>query len=143
MPDILQDLPIARPPTVVYDAISTPRGLDAWWTLTATGKATVGAEFALGFGPEYAWRAVVTKARAPEVFELQLTSADADWTGTLVGFELAAQESGSWLRFSHRNWPSANQHFRTSCHCWALYLRVLRRYLEAGEVIAYEDRLGV
>jgi uncharacterized protein YndB with AHSA1/START domain len=28
-----------------------------------------------------------------------------------------------------------------SCYCWAMYLRVLRRYLEHGERVPYEGRL--
>ena len=43
----------------------------------------------------------------------------------------------------HLGWPEANAHYRTSCHCWALYLRVLRRYLENGESVPYEVRLDV
>jgi hypothetical protein len=35
----------------------------------------------------------------------------------------------------------ANEHWRISCYWWAMYLRVLRRYLEHGESVAYEDRL--
>jgi hypothetical protein len=34
-------------------------------------------------------------------------------------------------------------HYRTSCHCGALYLRILRRHLEHGESVPYERRLDV
>jgi hypothetical protein len=30
---------------------------------------------------------------------------------------------------------------RISCHCWALYLRLLRRHLEFGESVPYDRRL--
>ncbi len=53
MADILQDFPIAVPPARVYEAVSTPSGLDAWWTLTCSGEPEPGAEYALGFGPSY------------------------------------------------------------------------------------------
>ena len=141
MADILQDFPIAAPPAQVYDAISTPAGLDTWWTETSSGTPTIGAEFELGFGPGYRWRAVVTKARAPEAFELELTVSDDDWNGSLVGFELVPHKIGTWVRFYHRGWASPNEHYRISSHCWALYLRVLRRHLEAGESVPYEKRL--
>ena len=35
----------------------------------------------------------------------------------------------------------ANEHWRISCYCWAMYLRLIRRYLEYGETIPYESRL--
>jgi uncharacterized protein YndB with AHSA1/START domain len=143
MADILQDFPISASPERVYEAISQPSGLDAWWTLTSTGVPEPGTEYALGFGPEYAWRALVSKAEPPRRFELQLTEADADWMNTAVGFELTPTAGGTQVSFYHRGWPLPNAHYRVSCHCWALYLRLLRRHVENGEQVPYEQRLDV
>jgi uncharacterized protein YndB with AHSA1/START domain len=142
MPDILQDLPIDSPPTLVYAGISEPALLDRWWTKQARGRAVMGAIYELDFGPGFQWRAEVTRAEPGVAFELRMLESDRDWIGTRVGFELSPTPSGTQLRFSHRDWPAANEHFRTSCHCWALYLRVLRRFLEQGEVVPYERRLS-
>lgn len=141
MPDILQDLPIRAASEALFRAISTPQGLDAWWTGTSYGEARLGAEFKLGFGPEYDWRAQVTRCAPNVEFELQLTRADADWTGTRVGFLIEPRGDLIWLRFHHTGWPTANEHYRISCHCWAAYLRILRRFLEQGELVPYEARL--
>ncbi len=35
MADILQDFPIGVAPAKVYDGISTPAGLNEWWTKAA------------------------------------------------------------------------------------------------------------
>ena len=35
----------------------------------------------------------------------------------------------------------ANAHYRTSAFCWAMYLRLLKKYVETGEVVPYERRL--
>lgn len=143
MSDILQDFPIAAPPQRVFEAVSTPALLDEWWTHRSTGQPTVGATYELDFGPGYLWRAEVTKADPGVAFELRLTSADADWTGTTVGFELEPSGNGTRVRFAHRGWPAANEHHRISNHCWAMYLRILRRHLEHGESVPYADRLAV
>ena len=143
MPDIFSDLPIHAAIERVFDAVSTPGGLDTWWTQTCTGTPVEGAEFSLGFGPTYDWRARVTKCRPNAEFELRLTDADADWMGTRVRFQLAAIGDSTQLRFSHTGWPTANEHWRTSCYCWPVYLRLLRRSLEFGEVVPYEERLSV
>jgi hypothetical protein len=37
----------------------------------------------------------------------------------------------------------SNDHFRISCYCWPMYLRLLRRHIEHGEVVPYADRLDV
>src|SRR5690242_16175132 len=55
MSDILQDFPVAAPPTRVYDAVSLPRLIDEWWTLASTGQPTIGSAYELDFGPGYQW----------------------------------------------------------------------------------------
>ena len=112
-------------------------------SLRSNGAPTLGSTYELDFGPNYAWHAVVTKAEPGKAFELQMNVSDPDWNGTLVGVELAQTKSGTQVRFYHRGWPEANEHYRTSVHCWALYLRVLRRYLEFGETVPFEMRLSV
>ncbi|MCL4849710.1 MAG: SRPBCC domain-containing protein [Acidobacteria bacterium] len=132
MADILQDLLIRVPPHRAFEGVSQPVFLDRWWTLRSTGVPAVGTVYELDFGPGCVWRAVVRSCRPAELFELRLTEADRDWTDTVVGFELTASDAGTQVAFSHRGWPEPNPHYRTSCHCWALYLRLLRRHLEHG-----------
>lgn len=141
MPDILHDLVIRAPRPAVFAALSTPAGLDAWWTLDAEGEAREGAGWRLGFGPEFQWKAKVSRCVPDSDFEWVLTAADADWTGTQVGFRLRDRDGGTALRFEHRGWPAINDHYRTSACCWAMYLRLLRKFLEEGSVVPYEARL--
>jgi uncharacterized protein YndB with AHSA1/START domain len=143
MPDITQDFPIATAPARVFGAISTAAGLDVWWTKRSAGRARLGSIYDLGFGPEYQWRARVTRCEPGAAFELELISADADWQGTRVGFELTPTPTGTQVRFHHLGWPAANEHYRISCFCWAMYLRIMKRNLEYGETVPYERRLEV
>lgn len=143
MPDILHDFPIAAPIDQVYRGITTPGGLDRWWTARSTGSPVSGSEYQLWFGPEYDWRAVVTVAEPNRAFELQLTRSMDDWLGTRVGFELAEAPGGTQVRFHHAGWADPSPHYRTSCYCWAMYLRILKRSLEFGEDVPYERRLDV
>src|SRR4030095_16294403 len=148
MADILQDFPINAPPDRVFKAVSDPAMLDQWWTLQSSGQPSVGATYDLDFGPEYQWRAVVTKSVPGVAFELKLTEADSDWVGSVVGFELSPSASSNasqrtQVRFYHRGWREPNEHFRISSHCWAMYLRILRRHLEHGESVPYDRRLDV
>jgi uncharacterized protein YndB with AHSA1/START domain len=144
MPDILLDFPVAAPPATVFAVISTPGGLDQWWTLTSAGEPREGAAYTLGFGPEYQWTARVTQCQADQEFELELVSAMPDWTGTRVGFHLAATPSGTTrVQFRHTGWAHAGDHFRTSTFCWAMYLRILKLGVEQGLSVPYEQRLAV
>ena len=141
MADIYHEFPIRAPRDRVFRAMSTPEGLDTWWTKGSQGRPEVSAEYELEFGSGYDWRAKVTHCVPDSEFELEMTIADDDWTGTRVGFKLGARDAGTWVRFYHTGWPRLNEHYCVSCNCWALYLRILRRKLEYGESVPYEGRL--
>jgi hypothetical protein len=101
----------------VFQAVSTPAGLDQWWTKRSAGAPSVGTEYELWFGPTFDWRARVTKASAPEAFELEVVDAADDWQGTRVGFRVESGDRATHLRFYHIGWPKLNEHYRVSCYC--------------------------
>jgi uncharacterized protein YndB with AHSA1/START domain len=142
MPDIIQDLTINAAPARVFEMMAMPHGLDQWWTKSSSGTPILGTTYTLGFGPGYDWKARVTAADPGAKFELELTDAHPDWLGTRVGCELRGDgKRGTQMRFYHTGWPSANEHWSVSCYCWAMYLRIMRRYVEHGESVPYESRL--
>jgi uncharacterized protein YndB with AHSA1/START domain len=143
MPDIFHSFVINAPLEKVFGGISTPQGLDAWWSKSSTGKPGPGETYTLDFGPGYNWSAVVSKYMDHKEFELTMTEADADWMGTRVGFLVNVKSGITEVHFHHLGWPENNEHYRISSYCWAMYLRTLKRYLEYGEQVPYEDRLSV
>lgn len=140
MNDILHDLWIEAKPIEVFKAISTPKGLDSWWTKKSNGKPDIGSEYNLFFGEGYNWIAKVTDSSSPTRLEWKITKADEDWKGTLIGFDITQDGKSSHIKFYHRGWNSANEHFRRSNYCWATYLRLLKRYIENGEFVPYAHR---
>ena len=140
MADIFHHLPIPATLQQVFQAVSTPTGLDSWWTKRSAGEPTLGADYDLWFGADYDWRAVVSRCVPDTEFELELTRAQEDWQGTRVGFLLEDKDGVTQVQFHHSGWPAANDHYRVSCYCWAMYLRLLRRYVEYGELVPYEER---
>lgn len=142
MPEILLDFPIDASRELVFRAVSTPEGLDRWWTKDASGIPSEGAYYELGFGPEYQWRARVRKYLPNVAVEFEMVVSDSDWAGTRLGFSLDDRQGMTWVRFYHQGWPSTNEHFRVSAHCWSMYLRLMRRYVELGEVVSYDARLS-
>lgn len=141
MADIVQLFPVKAAPQDVFRAVSTPQGLEAWWTKRSSGRPEVGAEYGLWFGPEYDWHAIVSQCVPQREFELEIVDADDDWRGTRVGFVLEEKDGVTHVRFHHLGWPESNDHYRTSCYCWSMYLRLLTRHVERGEVVPYEERL--
>jgi uncharacterized protein YndB with AHSA1/START domain len=142
MADIIHEFTVRTGPPRVFHAMATPQGLTHWWTQSSTGRPEEGAEYQLHFGPNYSWRARVTRYEPEVAFELEMTQAHPDWMNTRVGCELRPEgRESTRVRFYHTGWPSANQHWRVSCYCWAMYLRIMRRHLEHGESVPYEQRL--
>jgi uncharacterized protein YndB with AHSA1/START domain len=143
MPDILHDFPINAPPATVFDVLCSPDGLDAWWTKQSEGTPGIGNRYRLYFGPKYDWAAIMCRYEPATAVEWEMTKSDDDWRGTRVGFRLRPEGQGTQVEFYHTGWPSASAHYRTSTFCWAMYLRLLKRHIEAGEVVEYERRLEV
>jgi uncharacterized protein YndB with AHSA1/START domain len=141
MADIYQHFPIKGAARRVFEAVSTPAGLNSWWTESCSGEPELGSEYNFGFGPGYDWCAKVSKCIPDTEFELELIAADADWQGTRLGFLFDEDDGVTQVQFHHTGWPESNEHYRVSCYCWAMYLRLLRRYVEQGEVVPYETRL--
>lgn len=143
MADIFHYFPINASIDKVFDAISTPHGLDKWWTKSSSGKVAIGEIFHFHFEPDYNWTAVVSKCILDKEFELTMQNADDDWKGSKVGFRLTSKQHITEVQFYHTNWKEDNEHFRISNFCWAMYLRILKRNLEFGEFVEYADRLSV
>jgi uncharacterized protein YndB with AHSA1/START domain len=143
MPDILHRLPVGAAASRVFEMFAWPAGLDEWWTQAAEGVPEVGATYRFDFGPGYQWEGVVRACEPGHWIEWEMTVADEDWTGTRVGVRLSPSPNRTMLDFYHVGWREANEHFRTTSCCWAAYLRILRRYLEHGDVVPYADRLEV
>ena len=140
MADIVHQFLVHAPPSEVFPAIAQ---LDVWWTKRSPGELAEGAEVQLWFGPDYDWRARVSRYVPDVEIELELTRAQEDWQGTRVGWRLEEEGGGTGVHFHHLGWPEDNVHYRISCYCWAMYLRLLKRFVEHGEVVPYEDRLEV
>ncbi|HKQ80369.1 MAG TPA: SRPBCC domain-containing protein [Blastocatellia bacterium] len=140
MADIFHQFTIKATGQQVFQAVATPTGLDAWWTLSSSGQPAEGATWRLWFGPEYDWRATVTRCAPGSEFELELTDAMEDWVNTRVGFSLTEKEGVTTVRFYHIGWSEPSQHYCISSYCWAMYLRLLKRYVERGEITPYEAR---
>lgn len=143
MADIFHSFQINAEPEKVFAGFTAAEYLNKWWTLTCEENPATGGVYTLGFGPQYQWKAVVTQLDPCKAFEWQFIEADDDWLHTIVGVRLIPNDRGTTVEFYHTGWLKNNDHFRISSYCWAMYLRILKRFLEYGEEVAYNKRLQV
>ncbi len=140
MASILHDLVIYGDIEKVFEAVSVPKILDEWWTKRCAGLPETGGEYEFYFAPDCIWEGKVTNFKLNKSIEFTMTKSDDDWLGTKLGFELEQRGNNTKLMFYHSDWKEANEHFRVSSYCWAIYLRILKGYLEKGIKVAYEER---
>lgn len=138
--DIHHNFYIKGPIEKVFDAFTTPEGLNSWWTLQSAGKPVHGNEYTFYFGPEYDWRAVVIEVIPQKSLTWKMTTAMTDWMPTTFGFILSPGKDGTKVSFFHKGWLEANEHFGITTYCWGQLLAGLKRYIEAGTIIPFEDR---
>ncbi len=127
----------------VFETISSARGISKWWSRKTTGYSELGALLELEFTDKIRWQAQVTQMVPPTEFEIILTRSDPDWLDSTVGFQLSSGLQAVDVKFYHKGWKEANDHYYLSCYCWAMYLRILKRYVEFEEFVEYEQRLIV
>lgn len=138
--EINHQITIAVHPRQVFDAISQPEHLVNWWPLSCEGQPSLGQTYRFYFGPEYDWAGFVTVATPNSRFEIEMKTCDRDWVGTVFGFELLEKSGKSIVSFYHKGWKELNDHFKISSFCWAMLLKGLKDYLEAGVIIPFEKR---
>jgi len=140
---IYHDLTIGVPSEAVFTAVTSPEGLNSWWTQRAAGQPKVGANYQFYFGPEYDWRAKVIRYQPQQLIYFEMGRSDEDWEGTQLRFQVIPKDGNTLTRFEHVGWTSNNDHFRRTSYCWAIYLKGLKRYLEEGIVLPFEERSQV
>lgn len=140
MHSILHNVYIRSTVDQVFQALTGAEHINQWWTLECHGLAEINEEFRFYFSPEYDWTAKVTHVIANKALEWKMLKADNDWTPTSFGFELFQLEEMTRVEFYHKDWTSTNEHFRKTSYCWAMYLNLLKRYVEMNEVVPFEKR---
>lgn len=140
MADIFHQFQIHSSLDEVFSALTSPVGLNAWWTLESDGKPELNGTYRLFFGSEYDWRAEVAHVVPGKELTWKTTRAMDDWLPTSFGFRLAESETGTIVHFFHTGWTDANDHFAITSFCWGQLLQGLKEYVENGKIIPFDQR---
>jgi uncharacterized protein YndB with AHSA1/START domain len=130
---------IEKPAEIVYEALTTQKGLAGWWTPDTIAKPEVGSVSRFAFGPDY-YKEIKVEALKPYSYvKWRCLKAFEEWIGTTMTFELEPHAKGTVLIFHHEGWKAYSNEFASCSYDWALFFRSLKFLCEKGKGFPYPD----
>jgi|SRR5581483_5831052 len=138
MYDILHRVGIKASPRLVYDALTTPKGLAAWWTTTTTGDGNVGGVLKFRFGSG-GFDMKVLAAEPDTHVNWQVIDGPAEWVGTTISFDLKQDGDYTNVMFKHQGWREPVEFTHACSTKWGTFLMSLKSLLETGKAAPYPN----
>jgi uncharacterized protein YndB with AHSA1/START domain len=161
MPNIRHEVLIAAGAEEVYNAVTSQKGLSAWWTPDVKANPDLNSIARFGFGTVYFKEMRITGLQPFKKVEwLCITGAD-EWVGTAISFELQSgdkdvllkdrpeltgqieqqeKREGTLVIFHHDNWKEYTPMFSECNYTWAIFLRSLKLLCETGKGRPWPDQ---
>jgi uncharacterized protein YndB with AHSA1/START domain len=130
MPDIRHLVFIHSTPEKIYEAITTQKGIAAWWSIQNNAKPEAGSIYRIYFGGEYYKEIKVAELVEGKKVTWDILHADKEWLNTKVTFDISSGKNHIELRFNHSGWKDYTDLFAQCNHHWGVYLENLKDYTE-------------
>jgi uncharacterized protein YndB with AHSA1/START domain len=132
--DFASTVSLSASADVVFDALTTPSALTAWWT-NASGSGLAGGELRFMFGDDALVIRVDEAERPSAVRWTALVSEPLpDWEATTISFDVSPnQNGGSRLDFRHTGMTPQLECYNACSKGWEQYLASLADYLDSGK----------
>jgi uncharacterized protein YndB with AHSA1/START domain len=121
-------------PEALFDALTTPDGLTAWW-VRAAGSGESGGELQFFMGAPEPLVIHVDHATRPTSVQWSVTdcSFEPDWVGTRPTWTITPVDGdASELHFRHRGLTAELDCIEMCTRGWNHYLESLQAYVEVG-----------
>jgi hypothetical protein len=141
MPDILHKVGIKSSSLDdVYKALTSIKGLSAWWTTTTLGESKVGGVLQFRFGANGFDMKVLELQPAKRVL-WQVATGPEEWVGTKISFDL--RQEGDWtiVLFKHEGWKEPVEFMHHCSTKWAVFLLSLKSLLETGKSAPWPNEI--
>lgn len=136
---ICHRLLIEAPAETVYEALTTQKGLQGWWTPDTTAKPEPGSISRFSFGPDYFKEMKIEELKPYSKVKWLCLKGYEEWIGTTLVFELEPHAKGTILLFHHGGWKAYTSEFASCSYHWALFFRSLKLLCETGRGLPYPD----
>lgn len=142
------DLLVAAPVAKVFEALTTPQGIQSWWTTTSDVGTAVGENITIRFGPSFKMMHIET-LRPREQVRWRVVDAHLvvpglartnEWRGTTIVFQLVPQSGTTTrLKLEHIGLTPEVECYGICSQGWAQFLGSLKAYVETGKGTPYTE----
>ncbi len=154
MPNIHHALLIGASVEKVYSAISSQKGLSAWWTPNVIANAELNSVAHFPFGKDYFKEMKITELKPFESIKWHCIKGTKEWVQTNISFKLLQGDKTSLLNsypelqdqfeqlqddkatlllFQHDDWKNYTIMFAECSYTWGQFLRSLKLLCETGK----------
>ena len=132
---LVHQVNIKATPAQIYEAVSTAKGLGAFWTSDSQAEPKVGSVATFGFGGPSQRMRVDELVPGTRVKWTGLADFP-NWNGTTVTWDISPAENGETsVQFRHAEWPASvsQDELGSINYTWALVVERLKQYAESGK----------
>ncbi|TLS52198.1 SRPBCC domain-containing protein [Paenibacillus antri] len=140
MPNIEHLQIINVPSPIIYDALTTPKGLSEVWTNELTVRNQIGLTNEFRFGSNDITKMQILELVRDSRVVWKCVDSDPEWIDTLVSIEIEEKNQKSYLTLKHTNWREVTTFYRFCNYNWAIFLYSLKSYCEDGVGLPYQKR---
>jgi uncharacterized protein YndB with AHSA1/START domain len=132
---LVHEVNVKATPDAIYQALTTQKGLAAFWTSESQAEPKTGSTATFGFGGP------TQRMRIDELLPGKRVKWTAlgdfpNWGDTIVSWDLSPAEQGETIvRFTHGGWADAvaQADLGSINYTWGLIVERLKQYAESGK----------
>jgi uncharacterized protein YndB with AHSA1/START domain len=127
---------INAPADKVFKAISTIKGLSAWWTVETSGTSEPEQVIQFRFGNQGPDMKVIQLNPDQKVI-WECVASPFGWDGNKITFFLDQNEGKTRVRFTHEGWKEQDDFYAICNFSWGRYMESLRQFCQTGKGEAF------
>ncbi|WP_143961277.1 SRPBCC family protein [Litoribacter populi] len=131
---------INAPREIVFEALTTQKGLSEVWTQKLKVKPQLNFLNEFDFEDGYATIMKVIEFEPDEKLIWHCVDSDPQWVDTTVEFNLSGEDGKTTVKLSHKHWGKTTDFYRWCNYNWGFFLYSLKQYCEEGEGIPFQKR---
>ena len=132
MADIRHNVFIDCKPEKIFEALTTKKGIQGWWTIDTVIESKIGSTAEFIFGNRYHNKMKITDLQPGKRVAWSCFEGDREWIGTDFTFDLEEKEGETLLRFGQNNWKAQTDFYAFCNFQWGQYMVSLKNYCETG-----------